>query len=86
MVVLSEAEQFIWLYYPRSMYHLVHFVAMVSRLTQQKGANLIVDLLPEFNERNMQVVPLIRKIMLLHISPLDASGSPTASLRVVNCV
>ena len=32
--------------------------AMVSRLTTQKGANLIVDLLPEFKERNMQVVVL----------------------------
>ena len=32
--------------------------AMVSRLTTQKGANLIVDLLPEFKERYMQVVVL----------------------------
>ena len=32
--------------------------AMVSRLTQQKGANLISALLPEFRERNMQVAVL----------------------------
>ena len=31
---------------------------MVSRLTQQKGANLIAELLPEFAERNMQVAVL----------------------------
>lgn len=36
----------------------VPLFVMVSRLTQQKGANLIVDLLPEFNERNMQVAIL----------------------------
>lgn len=32
--------------------------AMVSRLTTQKGANLIADLLPEFRERSMQLAVL----------------------------
>ena len=32
--------------------------AMVSRLTTQKGANLIADLLPEFRERKMQLAVL----------------------------
>ena len=36
----------------------VPLFAMVSRLTTQKGANLIAELLPEFKERNMQVVVL----------------------------
>ena len=36
----------------------VPLFAMVSRLTQQKGANLIAELLPEFRERNMQVAIL----------------------------
>ncbi len=36
----------------------VPLFAMVSRLTQQKGANLIAGLLPEFAERNMQVAVL----------------------------
>ena len=36
----------------------VPLFAMVSRLTQQKGANLISALLPEFRERNMQVAVL----------------------------
>ena len=36
----------------------VPLFAMVSRLTQQKGANLIAELLPAFRERNMQVVVL----------------------------
>ncbi|MBQ3292333.1 MAG: glycogen synthase GlgA [Mogibacterium sp.] len=36
----------------------VPLFAMVSRLTQQKGANLIVDLLPEFAERKMQLAVL----------------------------
>lgn len=36
----------------------VPLFAMVSRLTQQKGANLIAELLPEFAERNMQVAVL----------------------------
>jgi len=36
----------------------VPLFAMVSRLTHQKGANLIAELLPEFAERNMQVAVL----------------------------
>jgi starch synthase len=32
--------------------------AMVSRLTTQKGANLVADLLPEFDGRNMQLAVL----------------------------
>lgn len=36
----------------------VPLFAMVSRLTQQKGANLIAALLPEFRERNMQLAVL----------------------------
>ena len=36
----------------------VPLFAMVSRLTTQKGANLIADLLPTFSERNMQVAVL----------------------------
>ena len=36
----------------------VPLFAMVSRLTQQKGANLIAELLPAFRERNMQVIVL----------------------------
>ena len=36
----------------------VPLFAMVSRLTTQKGANLIAGLLPEFSERNMQVAVL----------------------------
>lgn len=36
----------------------VPLYAMVSRLTEQKGANLIAELLPEFAERNMQVAIL----------------------------
>lgn len=36
----------------------VPLFAMVSRLTQQKGANLVSALLPEFRERNMQVAVL----------------------------
>ena len=36
----------------------VPLFAMVSRLTQQKGANLIAELLPEFRERYMQVAVL----------------------------
>ena len=32
--------------------------AMVSRLTTQKGANLVADLLPEFRERRMQLAVL----------------------------
>ena len=36
----------------------VPLFAMVSRLTTQKGANLIADLLPEFRERNMQLAVL----------------------------
>ena len=36
----------------------VPLFAMVSRLTTQKGANLIAELLPEFKERNMQVIVL----------------------------
>ena len=36
----------------------VPLFAMVSRLTEQKGANLIADLLPQFAERNMQVAIL----------------------------
>ena len=36
----------------------VPLFAMVSRLTQQKGANLVAALLPEMRERNMQVAIL----------------------------
>ena len=36
----------------------VPLFAMVSRLTTQKGANLIAELLPEFRERNMQLALL----------------------------
>ena len=36
----------------------VPLFAMVSRLTTQKGANLIAELLPEFRERNMQLAVL----------------------------
>ena len=36
----------------------VPLFAMVSRLTQQKGANLIAELMPAFRDRNMQVVVL----------------------------
>ena len=36
----------------------VPLFAMVSRLTTQKGANLIADLLPEFRELNMQLAIL----------------------------
>ena len=36
----------------------VPIFAMVSRLTQQKGANLIAELLPAFRERYMQLVVL----------------------------
>ena len=36
----------------------VPLFAMVSRLTRQKGANLVAELLPEFRERNMQLAVL----------------------------
>lgn len=36
----------------------VPLYGMVSRLTQQKGANLIAELLPQFAERSMQLVVL----------------------------
>lgn len=36
----------------------VPLYVMVSRLTTQKGANLIAELLPEFKERNMQLAVL----------------------------
>jgi len=36
----------------------VPLFVMVSRLTTQKGANLIAELLPEFRERNMQLAVL----------------------------
>ena len=36
----------------------VPLFAMVSRLTTQKGANLIAELMPEFRERNMQLAVL----------------------------
>jgi len=36
----------------------VPLFAMVSRLTVQKGANLIAELMPEFRERNMQLAVL----------------------------
>jgi starch synthase len=36
----------------------VPLFAMVSRLTQQKGANLVAELLPEFAERGMQLAVL----------------------------
>ena len=37
---------------------MIPLFAMVSRLTTQKGANLVTELLPEFRERKMQLAVL----------------------------